>query len=58
MALGATLETARRLILGSDLPLALAGVCIGLAGRVGIPRLLGSMMPMLVGATVASATSH
>jgi putative ABC transport system permease protein len=49
IALGATMADVRRLILGSGLRLALLGGGIGLAGAVGITRLLGSMMPALEG---------
>lgn len=51
MALGATMENVRDLILGSGLRLALLGACIGLAGAFGITKLLGSMMPGLEGDT-------
>src|ERR1017187_4669294 len=51
MALGATMENVRDLILGSGLRLALFGACIGLAGAFGITKLLGSMMPGLEGGT-------
>jgi ABC-type antimicrobial peptide transport system permease subunit len=51
MALGATVENVRDLILGSGLRLALLGACIGLAGAFAITKLLGSMMPGLEGGT-------
>jgi hypothetical protein len=49
MALGATVADVRRMILGSGLRLALLGAGLGLAGAVGITRLLGSMMPAIEG---------
>ena len=49
MALGATMENVRNLILGSGLRLALIGACIGLAGALGITRLLASLMPGISG---------
>lgn len=60
MALGATMADVRRLVLGAGLRLALAGACIGLAGAIGITKLLGSMMPAIEGgmvAVVAGATA-
>ena len=45
MALGATLGSVRRLILGSGLRLALVGAAVGIVGAIGVTRLLASMMP-------------
>lgn len=53
MALGATVADVRRLVLGSGLRLALVGAAIGVAGAVGITRLLGSMMPAVAGSAGA-----
>jgi len=47
MALGATVANIRRMILASGARLALVGSAIGLAGGIGITRLLGSVMPGL-----------
>jgi putative ABC transport system permease protein len=43
MALGASIENIRDLILKSGLRLALFGACLGLSGAFGITKLLGSM---------------
>jgi putative ABC transport system permease protein len=56
MALGATMADVSRLILGSGLKLGVAGAAIGLAGAVGITRLLASMMPA-VDASVAGVVA-
>jgi putative ABC transport system permease protein len=47
MALGASVSNVKRLILGSGVRLALVGSAVGLAGGIGITRLLGSIMPGL-----------
>ena len=45
MALGATMANVRDLVLGSGLKLAAVGSALGLAGGVGVTKLLGSIMP-------------
>jgi putative ABC transport system permease protein len=49
MALGASMDNIRRMILGSGLRLALAGGCVGFAGALAITRFLRSMMPGVEG---------
>ena len=47
MALGARLADVNRLVLGSGIRLAAAGIGLGLAGAFGLVRLLGSILPAM-----------